>query len=370
MTFLDADEHIIILDYPAGALSVDDLKRLRDTGVQTCWSWLNWYSTEPRMGDYQWAIPDFVVGRMAQAGMKLIMTAPNAGPTFAPDDWYLRTHDGHLWRAYYDGYREGFPYSELSPWNAEAMAYERAFQRMVRDRYAGAQVQCVCGGVHGAEAVLPGMTESWFDKSALESFREYATAGFDGDLGYFNRANHTSYAMWAEVRPGMFPNRAAMDEHPTTTDWLHDTLIPVLKDRQSVFAEQPGRESWIMLPQRNTDFAEAYETGPRSCNWLAGEMYRTFPAALDTTLQIMLYEVFRASGTQGALDAIKGYEGSTWVGSQFVQGLQTHTYGAIAQGLRGFLCGAVHPESGCNKLTPEMLQVIAWSLGEWKAARE
>jgi hypothetical protein len=123
-----------------------------------------------------------------------------------------------------------------------------------------------------------------------------------------------------------------------------------------------------MLPQRNTEFAEAYETGPRSCNWLAPEMYKRLPETLDTTLQIMLYEVYRASGTQGALDAIKGYEGCTWVGSQFVQGLQTHTYGAIAQGLRGFLCGPVHPESGFHKLTPEMLRVIAWSLGEWGKA--
>ena len=369
--FIDADEHIIILDQPVGALSVDDLKRLRDVGIKTCWGWINWYSTEPRKGDYQWAITDYVVDRMAQAGMKLVLTVPNAGPTFAPDDWYLRTHDGHLWRAYYDGYREGFPYSELSPWNAGAMAYEREFQRTVRDRYASSgMVQCVCGGVHGAEAVLPGMTESWFDRAALESFRAYARAGFADDLGYFNKANRASYASWEEVRPAMFPGRAAMDAHPTTADWLHDTLMAVLQERQAVFAEQPWRETWVMLPQRDTEFAEAYETGPRSCNWLAGEMYRTLPTALDTALQIMLYEVYRASGTQGALDAIRGYEGCTWVGSQFVQGLQRHTYGAIAQGLRGFLCGPVHPESGYHKLTDELLEVIAWSLGEWEKAEE
>jgi len=369
-SFIDADEHIIILDQPVGALSVDDLKRLRETGIKTCWAWVNWYSTEPRKGDYQWAITDYIAERMGKAGMKLLLVTPNAGPTFAPDDWYLRTHDGHLWRAFYDGYREGWPYSEFSPWSAEAMAYERQFQRIVRDRYAGTgYVQCIAGGVHGAEAVLPGMTESWFDKGAVESFRGYARAAFNGDLGYFNKANRSAYADWAEVRPAMFPNRAAMEQHPTTTDWLHDTLMAVLKDRQAVFAEQPWRESWVMLPQRNTEFAEAYETGPRSCNWLAGELYQRLPAELGTTLNLMLYEVYRAGGTQGALDAIKGYEGCTWVGSQFVQGLQVHTYAAIAQGLRGFLCGPLHPESGCNKLTPEMLQIIAWSLGEWKAAR-
>lgn len=369
--FIDPDEFIIVLDLPLGALSVDDLKRLRDAGIKTAWAWVNWYATEPRRGVYDWAITDYVVGHMAAAGMKLLMTVPNAGPTFAPDDWYLRTHDGKLWRAFYDGYREGWPYSELSPWNAEAMAYEREFQRMVIDRYASTGlVQCVCGGIHGAEAVLPGMTESWFDRHALESFRAYARAGFDGDLAYFNRANHTSYESWAEVRPGMFPTRAAMDRNPTTVDWLHDTLMAVLKERQAVFAAQPWRESWVMLPQRDTEFAEAYETGPRSCNWLAPELYRDLPAELGTALQIMLYEVFRPSGTQGALDHIRGYEGCTWVGSQFVQGLQRHTYGAIASGLRGFLCGPLHPESGYTKLLPEMLDVIRWSLSQWKAARQ
>lgn len=369
MSFIDSDEYIIVLDSPVGALTIDNLKQLREVGIKTCWASVPWYLLEPRRGDYQWRITDFIVERMMQAGMKLLFMVPSVGPTFAPEDWYLRTHDGHIWRAFYDGYRDGWPYSELSPWCAEAMAYERDFQRTVRDRYAGDTVQLVVGTVHGGEAVLPGMVESWFDRHALDSFRAYSQQVFNGDLGYFNKANHANHEAWDDVRPAMFPNRAEMERHPTTVDWLHDTLMPVMRDRHAVYAEQSARETWMCLPQRDTEFAEAFETGPRSCNWLVGEMYQTFPKALNATLHVMLFEAFRVNGTQSIFDYVRGYEGVTWVGSQFVQGLQRHTYSAIAQGLRGFMTGPVHPDSGAGKFEPWMLDVISWSLAQWKAAR-
>ena len=369
MSFVDSDEYIIVLDNPIGGLSIDDLKRLREIGIKTCWASGPWYLLEPRRGEYQWRLGDFIVERMAAAGMKLLFMAPSVGPTFAPDDWYLRTHDGHIWRAYYDGYRDGWPYSELSPWCAEAMAYERQFQRTLLERYGGEAVQLIPGTVHGGEAILPGMVESWFDRHALDSFRTYAESAFAGDLVYFNKANHTLYERWEDVQPALFPNRAAMERHPTTTDWLHDTLLPVMLDRYAAYAEQPAPETWVCLPQRDTEFAERVETGPRTGNWMAAEIYRTFPDKLNATLQVMLFEAYRTDGTQGIFEYVRGYEDVTWVGSQFIQGLLRHTSSAIAQGLRGFLTGPLHPDSGCNKLTPEMVNAMSWSIEQWKAAR-
>jgi hypothetical protein len=367
--FIGNDEYILLMDCPPGAMSVDDLKRLADVGVRTVWSYLFWYSIEPRRGVYQWAIPDAMIERYSKAGVKALVQVSEA-VTWGPPEWYVQQADGRIWRAFYDGYRDGFPYTVLSPWNEEAQAYQREFERTARDRYNSDTVQCIASTPHGGEVMLPGMVECWYDPAAIADFVRYAREGFADDLAYYNRANHTQFHDWAQARPAPLPNRAAMEMRPTTVDWLHDTLIKRAFESQGIFAESPWREAWYMLPQREGDFAEQFESGPRSGNWIAGELYRTTPQMIRASVNIVLYEVFRTRGTQGILDYIAGYESRTWVGSQYVPGLVRNTASAIALGLRGFLTGPIHPDSGYSKLEPDMVEVFKWSLNEWQAARQ
>lgn len=367
--FIDRDEYIMLMDWPAGLMSLDDLKVLHDAGVRTVYGYLHWSVVEPRPGVYRWEIPDSLVNRMLAADMKLVLMVTEH-ITWAPDDWYVRQPDGRIWRNYYDGYRDGWPYSILSPWNERAMAYQRDWERKVCARYNCPRVECVAGQPHGGETLLPGMAECWFDDAALASYRRYVRHHYDDYLTLYNMDTHSDCRDWDEVRPAQFPNRAAMAQAPLTVSWLHDSLIERVMEQQAIFSATPAHEAWYMLPQRDGEFAEQFESGPRSCNWLAEELYRITPERLGAYTNILLYEVFRPRGTQNILSHVRGYKGQTWVGSQYIEGLKTNTARAIGLGLRGFLTGPVHPDSGNRKFDPAWAETVAWSIGEWRAARK
>jgi hypothetical protein len=366
MSFIEPDEFIILYDH--AALTVENLKRIRDAGVKTAFNIMWWRDIETSPGVYDWSEQDNQVDRLRRAGIKALFRCQDGGPAFFPDDWYLRAADGRLWRNIY-GYGGNHPRDDrhtcLSPWSP-ALEAELAFMRLCRDRYTAPDVQCFAGGwAHGSEVILPGMVPSYCDAYALESFRDYAEAKFNHDLTAFNQANNTQFLDWATLLPSDLPVYGSMQFSPTTAGWLGATLWDAVKTKQSVFPE-----IWLSLVERNTTFAEGFECGPRSGNWLMRDLCTYLPDELGKELNVILFQVNREGGNQGALNNVRGFLDKTWIGSEFCEGLYRHTMPSIDAGLRGFITGAVHLyREGSQVFEDWMVEAFRWSIDQWKAAR-
>lgn len=339
MTFIAPDEFIILMDFPA-LLSQDDLLRIREAGVRTLYGYANWQQVEQAPGVYDWTQPDAWVARAAAADMRLLLRCYENAPLCFPADWYLQTASGMVWRElpHWGGRR-----TYLSPWCAEAMQAEQDFLRACQARYGGERVLCFIGIVHDGEMLLPATVASWYDPHAQASFRAFVgTAATLVDL----------------VTP------ADLDAHPAQAAWLAESLYAYVSAQQAVFPEL-----WLSLVERNTPLALALESGPRSGNWLMRRLCQDLPSELAKPLNLLLFEVFREGGTQGALDNAQGFIDRTWTGSQFCEGLLRNTDAAIARGQRGFLTAPLHPDLRPGRVEPWMLEALRWSLAQWRKAR-
>ena len=336
MSFIAADEFIILMD--SSLLRPDDLRRLRDAGVRTMYAYLSWAGIERTPGAYDWAPVETQIARAQQADMKLLLRCYEQAPAFFPADWYLATQEGQVWREW-AGWGGPQRHTILSPWCAEAQAAELAFMRRCQELFGSDRVQLYAGVAHDGEVLLPGMVSSYYDPHAQASFEHYTGGpGLPADL-----------ATYAEMTPAT-----------QTVTWLARSLAPYVAAQQAVFPE-----IWLSLVERDGPFAETFESGPRSGNWLAPLLYRDLPQRLGKPLNTLLFEVYRAGGTQGALrNVLGGLEGCTWVGSQFCEGLRANTDAAIAEGLRGFITAPVHDQRP-GRFEDWMLETITWSMARW-----
>ena len=346
---MQPDEFIMLMDWPNGSMSLDDYKRLRDAGVRTAYAWLSWDIVEPKPGQYDWSYYDDMAERYRQAGMKFLLLCHDCAADWGPVEWYSQG-PGKLWRRagpwHYNEH-----YTVISPWCLEGQAAELDFMRHCVAHYAGSNVFLIRGSFHGGELVLPGNMPSWLDPCAIASYRTF--------VGDYN------------AMPADLPTYASMAAEPATVAWLRQSLSKMITAQQQVLMGQPSREVWFLTPERNTPFAESQESGPRSCNWVAREMFDTLPGELDAVLSIMFFQVFRSDGTQGTFDRIPAHVGKVWAGSQYCEGLLANTAEALRLGLRGFITGPLHLEGshGGGHLEPWMVDAFRTSLAQWQAAR-
>jgi hypothetical protein len=340
MSFIAADEYIILMDH--ATLSLDDLKRVREIGVRTLYSYINWAAIEPAPGVYNWQAVSAQLERARAADMKLLLRCYEQAPAWFPADWYLRTADGVIWREL-PGWGGPTGYTLLSPWCAEAMAEEQAFMQMCQELYASPTVQLYAGVAHDGELLLPGMVASYYDPHAVASFRAFT--GRDDAL------------------PADLPTYAALQQEQETTRWLLDSLWTCTWHRHAPFSE-----IWLSLVERATRPVEDFG-GPRSGNWLRPGLCDGLPWTQNKPLNILLFEIYRPEGLEGALDSVQSWAGCTWVGSQYCDGLRAHTADAIGRGLRGFITAPVH-DARPGKLEPWMLEAFTWSLTQWREAAQ
>jgi len=345
MTFIQPDEFIILVNDKN--LTDDDLKRIGETGVRTAFAAIMWEDIELKSGGYNWDKLDAVIDRAKRAGMKSLLRCHDNAPDWFPDDWYLRSSSGANWRNYY-GFGGNDRYTCLSPWCKDAMKHQREFMQVCNDRYNDEWTQVFAGGPHGGEVILPGMTACYCDPHALKSYRDYT-----GETG----------------NPSDLPNYGSMKFETKTVEWLRQSLTEAVTHEQDIF---PG--IWLQLVERNTPFAESFECGPRSGNWLMADLCDNLPNELHKDLNIILWEVNRSGGDQDALNNVKNVLDKTWIGSQYCEGLYHYTKDTIAKGLRGFITNpaAFYAPNGTyasGRLEQWMLDAFRWSIAQWKAAR-
>jgi hypothetical protein len=250
----------------------------------------------------------------------------------------MHSANGAVWRNYY-GYGGGNKYTCLSPWCKDAMEHQRAFMRACNERYHDEWTQCYAAGPHAGEVILPGMVPCYWDAHALNSYRDYT-----GETG----------------NPPDLPTYASMKVETKLVEWLRYSLTEVVTIEQGIFPE-----IWLHLVERDTEFAESFECGPRSGNWLMTDLCANLPNELHKDLNVLLWEVNRHGGNQGALNNVKDVLDKTWIGSQYCEGLYHNTKDSIDKGLRGF----VTSPSPNGKLEDWMLDAFKWSIAEWKGAR-
>jgi len=336
MSFIRPDEFIIL--FHTGSLALDDLKRVSDAGIHTAVFPILWEQIETKDGSYDWERLDAEVERLKAAGIKSLMRCHENAPDWFPDDWYLQSANGTLWRNYF-GYGGGDRFTLLSPWCEDAMTRQRAFMRACNERYHDEWTQVYAGSPHAGEVILPGMIPCYCDPHAVKAYRE-----FTGETG----------------NPPDLPTYASMKNQPKLVEWLRKSLTESVKTEQNIFPE-----IWLHLVERDTKFAEAFESGPRSGNWLMSELCANLPNELGKDLNVILWEVNRYGGDQGALNNVKDVINKVWIGSQFCEGLSRFTHDSIDKGLRGF----VTSPSPSGKLEDWMLDAFKWSTAEWRAAR-
>ena len=158
--FIRDDEYILLMeDAPGGVYELDDLKRLRDAGIQTVIRYPFWKDIEVSLGNYQWRRVDDQIEMTRQAGMKCMFALYEFSPHFFPIDWYLKFPDGSL-------YQGGFYSHVISPWSERGWAYHLGFIEKFCDRVCADDVLTFRATVHGSEVMMP----------------EYAPYRQDGDL--------------------------------------------------------------------------------------------------------------------------------------------------------------------------------------------
>ncbi len=360
MSFIQPDEFIILVDDPR--IKPWDLARLREAGIRTAFNVIRWESAEKRQGEYDWSAPDALIARMRAVGIKSLIRCHDNAPDFFPDDWYLRSANGSLWK-HLSGWGGNDPYTCLSPWGPGADR-ELDFMRICQERYTAEDVLLFAGGPHGGEVILPGMIPNYCDRHALESFRAFAREKFKDDLEAFNKANTAQHTTWDAVVPADLPTYGSMQFSPTTVNWLSASLWASIKRQQEIFPE-----IWLSLVERNTQFAEAVESGPRSGNWLMADLCQYLPDETGHELSVLLWEVNREGGNQGALNNVSAVLDRTWIGSQFCEGLRRYTAESIAAGLRGFITAPLMNARNGGQIEEWMLEAFRWSLAQWREAR-
>ena len=334
MSFIESNEHILILDYnsyPGLAFREDELAKLRDAGIKTVACYMSWYLTEPSQGEYDWSIVDELVNSYHKVGLKAIVKTYFNAPPFFPDDWYICDADGNIQRHVGEPFLNGeVPVSTLSYWNPNAWDYHLRFIERVCERYSDSNTLCINIAPANGEALIPG-SNYLFDNYALASYKQFTGSNTPG-----------------EALPGT-----------PTLDWLRETVIPGQVETQRIF-QKHGGEYWTMLHH-------AFETIPSTGNWLIDDLYTALHKELGDEHWGICYTLYRPGETRGLWGAkqdIDRHGVKMLFASEGPAGLNTNTMNAIGQGARGMLTGPLAPYLSGGRMEDWMYEAIQ-KTNEW-----
>ena len=349
MSYIAPDDFIAIIDYagiygPESQYAPDDLLKLRDAGIQTVMTYLNWHTIETAPGVYDWSGVDAVVTGIREAGLKAIVWDYLFQiPYFLPESWYQRDRDGVALRKLGELDSQwdipDFRAAALSYWNPDAWDYHLGFIERSCEHFDMPGVMCLNNAPANGEGLLQGTPGGYFyDNAALASFRAHV-----GD----------KTAIPGRAVPGT-----------PTLDWLRATIIPAQLETQRIFVRYFG-EYWTLLHH-------AFETIPATGNWLLDDLYDTLRAELAPAehwgLCCTVFREGEMRGLWGPEYDVKRHGVKMLVAAEGPDGLNRNTDKAIAMGMRGMFCGPLAPYMGHTRMEEWMLQAIRDSLRKWEAS--
>ena len=334
MAFLKPDDYIILMDWnetpqtlasvetPSRALSLDELKRIKDIGINTVMVQVYWNNVEPNMGGVEWKIADALMEKYIAADLRTIMMTPVLVPLDAPDDYYFKYEDGTLEKA------------AFSIWNQEAMGRQRKFLEKMVERYTSPDVQIVLGELQGGEFVLP-LRAGFYDTSALAQF-------------------------------GGRPDSNVKD--PRTIEWLKESVINHYLYMQEPLAKQHG-EVWDAMHQYIAYWHPT--TGDQFQTDLHAAYHSKWPDVEVVLLQYtFMYHASNATYMNHVYN-LKSMGAKVIIEANYTTGLKESTPLAISKGFSGQICCPLHPwapggASDC--LTSKQIEELSKSIGLWRRA--
>lgn len=308
MKFIKDDEFILLMeDQYGGKFTTDNLKRLRDVGVQTIVRYPLWSDIETSMGIYHWDVIDRAIDLTREAGMKCLFGVYDKPPEYFPDEWYLKTPEG-------GNYTGKFQERLLSPWQDEGWAYHLRFIEKFCNRASADDVMCFRATTHGAESMYP------------------------HDLRFPYRLDG-SYI---------------------------DTMLKMLLEEQDIFyAAHASRELWTCFHHA---FDQQKMAGTEHAEMLYRAMWNGFQ---DAEHYCISYTQFKrgVQGEVENLADVQRLGLSMFAGSQYAEGLARNTDIAIQQGFRGFVCGPVMVWSKYRRMEDWMYDAFRDSVAKWRVAK-
>lgn len=323
MKFISDDCTNIVMDQPntgrdetwpefdSRSIPLDGLKRLSDVGADIVLELVPWHRIESQRGIYDWSLPDEMVERCNRAGMKALLMMTNSVPQWCPDDWYVWDRHGKPIK-WHDERELRQTWGCLSPWNAEAMEYEREYIRLCCARYNGDDAMCISAFTQDGEALLPPGLDCIYDPAAQASWRAFA-----GDH--------------------IYPH----PKTPLTQVWMRDALTRELLAQQTIYMDMhPSRELVLQLHPVYTGWP-ASGVGDVFC--YVDEVLKLKPSKLHHIVFQAFTPAFQAQGMPSFVSKLTERGISVFTGSEWPDGLAANTPRAIQQGIRGFVTAPLHP---------------------------
>jgi hypothetical protein len=303
---------------PLIPIKIDDLKRIKDAGVNYCTQYCRWDAIERQMGQYNWAATDVLVDRVSQSGMKCILFGYHVPLQCAPTDWYSRIQSGQ-------------PIGEvLSYWNEEAQAYARNFYYKLVDRY-------------GSDTCLVAMSEYLSGECCLHNIPSF-----------YDQAALQDYAKTYRGVPDI--------NNENTKKWLQDAVVKHYLDTQEVLVPQHNEIweelQWLIATQSLANGNFAQPEVQKAC-------LERWP---DVNYVLLQYTYFMHGEPYFAYirNLIKN-KINLIVEAQYVTGLKNGTTPiAIQHGASGQIVAPLHPFTGQRELEPWMYEVIEKAATEFR----
>jgi len=317
VSFLSNRERMILMDIAGdnGRITPDELKALRDAGIET--SWL--YGADM---DAPLSVIDDRLNQYRQAGLKCFLPLWHTQSTKYPASWYLQT-------------REGQRVNVLSPWNDEAMAAYNQSLLTMRNAYTADDCQVVSCWITDGETVL-------IDKPA-----------------YYDPAALASHAR--EIGGYPLPD---LCNRPYGADWLKRTYTKLLVEQQRILMDTPWREIWYMLHRMIAVFPGSDCDG---CDYI-DDYLSAFTALQPASINHISYTYFPHGPNYWRMidrDREKWHI-NEWVGAEYAEGLRDgNGQRAADQGLRGLFIGPTHPYTHHGGIDGWMLDEIKKAVRLW-----
>jgi hypothetical protein len=313
---MDANEHLILMDYPKAdntLMSVDDLQPLFDAGIRTAQICvMNWHQVETVEGITNWSEVDDRVYTLNRIGYKVLLNCYTEPALYFPPEYYARSQEGPCMQV-------------LSPWNQDAQKASLDFYTRMRNHFNSKTCLVVNANLtHGETVYLHG--EFWYDPAAIESF----------------------HRRWnTEDMP--VPNEARTEE------WMKETFINLMVSQNKILAVNSGNEIWSMLhPQ-----IAVYNLYGNGCKFLE-DIYNAYEREIPgvNMSQIWYTYIQHANQYPNYTRLIQRYNLRAFGGAEYCEGLPQTTQMAVTLGFKGLYIHPLYPAMGRLSIEPWMIENI------------
>ena len=318
MGFLKDEESILFMDLPTCEgewPTMTDLKNVKSCGINTTFRIdIHWSEVEPAEGKYHFDDIDWYVDRIQKAGMRCLLEMYNSPAQWCPEDWYVKDSSLYPNR------------NMLSVWNADAVGAALNFYKLMRDRYNTPDSLVINGYPYQGEDL---------------HFSDYCVMDKCAVLDRAVKGIPTS------LQNGDFQN------------WYYQGYSDFMVAQNKILSENPWHEVWTNLhPFLN----------PQQRIWnYEVELTNHIP---DVHICHLYFTWIQWLNLFGVIKTVRdAVHSDDFGGAEYAEGVHQSVPLAIQEGMRGLLCGPLHPFTGHPHIEPWMVKNLTWAVQTLQEAR-